>query len=263
MTIAAAGLRKRDPNQDQWGRITQMARKGESLRKVANALAVALGMLLALSPSEALAGADVTSYGERVDLAGAVWVSETETGSTQLEIRVFDLDARSTSTGPINLKDPGIELFYTHRELNPESGEVVETNYEGFSGGAGVTFEFQRSMAGAEASFPLSLAGWQCVHPPAQGVVEEVECHDIGEVYVEGQIVWTGVGPVVRDAGSLRDSEPPSWMFGAHTVIADRKAQAEGTIAGDGLRLVDGTASHAVLLRGRYHEHWTFARMIP
>lgn len=33
MNIAAVGLRKRDPNQDQWGRITQMARKGESFEK--------------------------------------------------------------------------------------------------------------------------------------------------------------------------------------------------------------------------------------
>ena len=233
------------------------------LRKVASTLVVALAMFLALLPSEALAGAEVASYGERVDLAGAVWFSETETGSTQLEIHVFNLDARSKLTGPLNFKDPGIELFYTHRELNPETGEVVETNYEGFSGGAGVAFEFQRSMAGAEISFPLRMAGWRCVHPPAQGIAEEVTCRDIGDVSVEGQIVWTGVGPVFRDADNLRGSEPPSYTFGAHTVIADRSAQAEGTIGGDGFRLVDGTADYAVLLRGKYHEQWTIPRMVP
>ena len=233
------------------------------MRRLVGALVGVLGMLLALWPSSALAGTEITSYGERVDLAGAVWFSETETGSTQLEIHVFNLDARSKLTGPLNFKDPGIEVFYTYRELNPETGELVETNYEGFSGGAGVAFEFQRSMAGAEAIFPLRLAGWQCVHPPAQGIVEEVECHDIGEVYVEGQIVWTGVGPVFRDADNFRGSEPPSYTFGAHTVIADRNAQAEGTIAGDGLQLVDGIASYAVLLRGKYHEQWTIPRMAP
>jgi hypothetical protein len=49
-------------------------------------------------------------------------------------------------------------------------------------------------------------------------------------------------------------SDPPAFVFSGHMVQAVRDAQVTGTIAGPDVALVDGPASFAVLLRGKYHE---------
>ncbi|MDH3303182.1 MAG: hypothetical protein OES24_21985 [Acidimicrobiia bacterium] len=194
------------------------------------------------------------AFGERVDFAGVVWLSETETSTTTLEIRVVNADNRSTDSGPMNYKDPGIVLFYRESETDPVTGEVTQTNYEGFSGGAGATFEFDRSLGGAEATFPLKLYGYRCTNPGPVGIVAEAECVEIGEPTVEVHITWTGVGPISRGAFNDKFSDPPWIVGGAHLVQAVREAEATGTVAGDTLQLADGQATFAVLLRGKYHE---------
>jgi len=212
------------------------------------------------------ASADQSSYAERVDFAGAVWLTEGENTSTLLEIHVFGLDNRSTSTGPMNYKDPGIELFYTHRETDPVTGTVTETSFEGFSGGSGATFDFQRSLAGAEATFPLRLYGWTCTYPDdggAAGITGAVQCEEIGEPTVEAHIVWTGVGPIVRDVFNDRNAAPPWFTSDTHLVQAVREARIEGTIAGGGLELADGSGAYGVLLRGKYHEHLVLPHWLP
>ncbi len=227
------------------------------MRKVATYSSV-LALLLLLQPGAALAEpAERYAYGERVDFAGVVWLVETEDSTTTLEIHVFDRADRSSASGPVNYKDPGIILFYTHRQSDPETGAVTETNYEGFSGGAGATFAFARSLSGAVATFSVQLYGWRCVYPDDGGPVgttPPVECEEIGEPTVEAHIAWTGVGAITREAFNARSSEPPGFLAGSHLVQAVRDAEVRGTVAGDGVQLADGAASFGVLLRGKYHE---------
>lgn len=205
------------------------------------------------------------SYGERVDLAGAVWITETETLFSDLTIRVFDIDDRSTWSGPNNYKSPGIVMFYTSREVDPVTGVITETNYEGFSGSGSNEFSFDRSLAGAQAEFSLNVWGYRCFHEPGepgggpQGILEPPACEDLPEATVSGDIEWTGSGPVIRDVSGLKDTQAPSSMFGVHSVSAARDAIVAGTIAGDGLVLAEGQASGGILLRGKYHEHYVGA----
>lgn len=234
------------------------------MKNVAKTLSILAVFVLALPVPVALAEpSEHFAYAEKVDFAGAIWLSETEHSTTSLEIHVFDRDDRSTDSGPMNYKDPGIVLFYRHRESNPETGAVTETNYEGFSGGTGATFEFDRSLGAAEATFPLQLYGWTCTYPaddgPA-GIAPAVECEDIGEPVVEAHIFWTGVGPITRDVFNNRSSDAPWFMGQSHLVQAIRDATADGTVAGDGLLLADGSATYAVLLRGKYHEQIVMPR---
>lgn len=246
--------------------IRSTAERGSLMRRFAAALVSVLVLSMTLPSVAAADPAQVNAYAERVDFAGAVWFNETQTETYTLEIHVFDLDDRSTEFGPTNFKDPGVELFYTRREMNPATGEVTETDYEGFSGGAGANFRFQRSLDGAMASLPLRVFGWQCIYPPdggAAGISEAIECHDLGETTVDVAIVWTGVGPIVRDRDNSRYAEPSEAMFGAHIVTSLRDARANGTISGGTLQLASGTASYAVLLRGKYHEQWVAPRPTP
>lgn len=206
---------------------------------------------------------DNYSFGERVDLAGAAWITETDASLTDLTIRVFDRAERSTWTGPINYKDPGIILFYVRRVVNPLTGEVVETNYEGIYGGPGSSFEMSPSFAGAEAIFTLDLYGYRCVYPPGdagggpQGIDgSDPECWELSPVTVDGHIEWTGEGPVIRDVFKSGDRRPPLFMFGAHTVSAARNASVAGEIEGGGITFATGPATFGTLLRGKYHEHY-------
>lgn len=235
------------------------------MKKIAQISSILAALILALPIPAALADpAEHHSYAEKVDFAGAVWLTETENSLTSLEIHVFNWDGRSSDSGPMNYKDPGIVLFYRHRESDPETGAVTETNYEGFSGGAGATFEFDRSLAEAEARFPLNLYGWTCTYPaddgPA-GAAAAAECAEIGEPEVEVHIVWAGVGPITRDVFNNRSSEPPWFTFGSHLVEAVRDATVEGSVAGDDLQLADGSAAFGVLLRGKYHEQMVLPRL--
>lgn len=211
-------------------------------------------------------GEDNYSYGERVDLAGAVWITEAENYFSDLTIRVHHLDDRSTWTGPTNHKSPGIVMFYTSREVDPVTGSVTETNYEGFSGSDSNKLSFDRSLAGAKATFSLTVWGYRCVYEAGgpggggpQGILEGPVCEDLPEAIVDGDIEWTGSGPVVRDVSSSTETQPPTSMFGVHSVSALRNATVVGTIAGDGLVLAQGEASSGILLRGKYHEHYVGA----
>lgn len=208
-------------------------------------------------------GADNRSYAEQVEMAAAVWEAETEYSRTSLEVRVFHLDLRSTSTGPIRYKDPGVILFFTHRETDPDTGIRTETSYEGFSGGAGATFDFARSLSGAEATFPLTLWGYRCTYPPDEPQGIQPGCENLDDVEVTAQMSWTGIGEIFRDTNTDRFKETPFALFGRHVLFAVRDAQATANIAGNGLTLADGPASFAVLLRGKYHEHLVMPPVRP
>lgn len=225
--------------------------------------ALALLMLMSSTQVALAEPADRFAYGERVDFAGVVWLTETEHSTTTLEIHLFNRAERSSVSGPVSYKGPGIVLFYTHRESDPETGAVTEINYEGFAGGAGATFVFDRSLSGALATFSLQLYGWTCVYSEGDGpagTAPAVECDEIGEPTVEAQIAWTGVGPIMRQANNARSSEPPSFVAGSHSVLAIRDAEVVGTVAGDGIQLADGAAAFGVLLRGKYHEQMVMPR---
>ncbi|MDH5521498.1 MAG: hypothetical protein OEZ14_13315, partial [Acidimicrobiia bacterium] len=63
------------------------------MRKIATLLtALVVVMLLLPMPAALARSAERFSYGERVDFAGAGWLAETDYSTTNLEIRVFDLD---------------------------------------------------------------------------------------------------------------------------------------------------------------------------
>jgi hypothetical protein len=119
-----------------------------------------------MPPLTTAAGSDSYSFAEKVDPAGAAWVMVTEEVHTDLIIRVFDHDERSTWTGPVHYTHPGIELFYAQRERDPATELVTEVNYEGFSGGANGSFDFHHSPSGAGAGFSLDLYGCRCVYGP-------------------------------------------------------------------------------------------------
>ena len=215
-----------------------------------------------LAPSAAAAEADRYSFADKVDLAGAVWITETETTLSDLTMRIFNLAERTTLSGPINYEDPGIVAFYLFREVDPATGTVTETHYEAFSGGPNSTFRFSPSLKGATATFALSLYGYRCVYEPQdpgepQGILDaDPICEELDRANVSGEIHWTGTGPIFRDATHSRIGEPPLYMFGSHTVFAARNASVVGTIQGDGLDLVHGNATFGTLLRGKYHENF-------
>lgn len=208
-------------------------------------------------------------YAERVDLAGAAWITETANSLTDLTIRISSVAERSLS-GPIRYDNPGIVLFYVHRETDPTTGAVTETNYEGIYGGPDGTLSFKRSFAGASATFSIVLWGYQCQYPPdgdgggPQGITAaEPTCYPLDDVSVDGTIAWTGYGEIWRDTNNTNASDPGLAMWGAHTVEALRNAIATGTIAvrdADGVVLADGHAEVGVLLRGKYHEQSVFPR---
>lgn len=232
---------------------------------LANAMTTAIVTLafLVVGPvADAGAAAERLPYAERVDLAGAAWITETDNSLTDLTIRVTHFAERSLWTGPINYKDPGIVLFYVHRERDPVTGAVTETNYEGFYGGPNASMSFRRSLAGATATFFIELWGYECQYPPndgePQGVLpEQAICTELDSIWVNGSITWTGYGAIWRDANNSKASEPPFAMWGAHSVVASRNAIATGTIASaepNGIVLAQGTTDVGVLLRGKYHE---------
>lgn len=175
----------------------------------------------------------------------------------------------SLFSGPLNYRDPGIVLFYVSRHTDPETGAITETNYEGFSGGPTASLSFRRSLAGAHSAFSIELWGYRCVYPPDPGggpdgiSPTEVTCDDIGSVMVDGEITWTGVGDIFRDATNSRAGEPPLAMWGAHTLVAARDAVAEGVIAGGGTVLARGEAAVGILLRGKHHEQTVIPRPAP
>lgn len=232
--------------------------------QAAVALIVAL-MLVLLLPAPADAQDRNYSYGDHVDLAGAVWITERENSFSDLTIRVYHLRERSTWSGPVNYKDPGIIMFYTKTETDPSTGAVTETNYEAFSGSPDNRLTFRRSLDGASADFTLRVWGYRCVYEAGdpnggpQGISAASACEDLPETLMQGEIEWTGTGTVTRAAIRSRDSAPPSYMFGTHTVSATRAASAEGSIAGEGLTLADGPATFGILLRGKYAEHYVGA----
>lgn len=231
-----------------FGRVARLA--------VVATLAAFLTAMQAPASASPTQGVKPSAFAEHVDMAGAAWVAESDHSSTVLEVRVFHLAQRTTSSGMMRYKDPGVVLFYTHREIDPETGIRTETNYEGFSGGSGATFDFDRSLGGAEATFPLTLWGYRCTYPPGSGEPQDAEptCEDLDDAEVTAQMSWTGVGDIVRNTNSDRYKDTPFVLFGAHTVFAVRDAEATATIAGDGVTLADGPATFAVLLRGKYHE---------
>ena len=221
---------------------------------------------LLLTPAASAASADRHSFADRVDLAGAVWITETDISFSDLTISIFNLSERSTLSGPINYKDPGIVLFYFLREVHPTTGAVTETHYEAFSGGPDSNFRFSPSFEGATATFTLSLYGYQCVYQPQdpgepQGIADsDPICEELDRESVSGDIHWTGTGPIFRDVSHTRFGEPPLYMFGTKTVFAARDASVLGTIQGNGLDLAQGHATFGTLLRGKYHEHFVSPR---
>lgn len=216
----------------------------------------------------AAAAAEQYPFAEKVDLAGAAWITETENSVTDLTVRVAHYAERSLWTGPVRYEDAGVVLFYVHRVRDPESGVITETNYEGFYGGPNASLSFQKSLRGATASFSIELWGYECVSTPGSGEPQGVQptettCEDLDSIWVDAAIAWEGLDEIFRDASNVKVSEPSLAMWGAHTVLASRGAVASGWIGNrtpGGIVLAEGTATVGILLRGKYHEHLVMPR---
>lgn len=226
-------------------------------RRIIRFLAVSAScVVLALSAS-VVTPADAAppsrfARGERVDLALAAWVHETDTSLTDLTLRIFDSAERDSELGPVNYKNPGLILFYVDRHIDQETGIIVETNYEAFSGNEDFPFRFERSLGGAEATFSVPAYGYRCTSQ-VQGI-SEASCVELDPAVIDGHVEWTGDGPVFRDVVNLRENQAPQYMFGSNQVFAARAATANGSVViRDGDALAEGVTDIAVLVRGRYH----------
>lgn len=235
--------------------------------RVIGTLLLALAMLVMASPVAAgEQAADQVGYGEKVDLAWGEWITEDDTLPPDFfHIRVFKSAVRSSGSGRSG--GIGAILFWTQWEFDPETGEIIKTEYEGFGGVR--DFDFQESFAGATADLKVELWGWRCVSPPAQGIVEfseepeGPECEDLPPASIEMQLQWTGVGEIYRSADNFAfNDEVPYFRVHAHQVTALRQAQLTGTFQSDDVVLPfpKGVAEVGMLVRGKYHEQWLWAR---
>lgn len=222
-----------------------------SLRRT---MVVAFALMTILAATVPPASAAPTSYSEKVILAGANWVTEDETTSSDLTIRVYYLSTYSSETGWARYKTPQVTLFYTHEVLDPETNLVTRTEYEGFVGADSTArFVFDPGFESASATVSVPLFGYQCVEGGPAGIVEPV-CHDLEPATVEVALEWTGFGEITVTNDRTKVKDVPT--FGQHTrlSIEERSATVTGTVAGDGLVLADGPGSSAILLVGAYSE---------
>lgn len=166
--------------------------------------------------------------------------------------------------------EPGVVLFYQQLERDPVTGQVTETNYEGFSANSGARFVFNKSLKGASVSMEVPLYGWRCVYTPQDpgephGItqLDEIDddpvCEELDRATVEVDVRWTGVGEIYRDQHRNAFDEGHRTRFHNHAVVAIRDARLTGQVSGSGLELARGDADLGVLLRGKYHEHFTSA----
>lgn len=227
----------------------------ESKRSLVAALILSVSAFLA-QPAQA----GVFTHGEHVDLAGAVWTTQTDHSFSDLTLRIHDLDDRSWDMGPMNSRSPGIIMFYTRQETDPDTGAVTEVNYEAFSGSSENDFSFERSLSGATAHFSLTAWGYQCryqagdPHGGPQGITEGPDCVDLPDLAITGDISWTGVGDIVRTVTNTRGGEAPLAVFGVHSVSAHRTAVVAGSIAADGFTFTTAPTDFGILLRGKLNQ---------
>lgn len=235
-------------------------RRGRSLslqRAMVLTLTALLIMAILTPPARAGddKGAGVLHSGERVNLAGGVWLEETDTTFSELTVRIFDLASHSTWSGNVNYKDPSVVLFYTRRVLDVESNIITRTEYEGFAALPGATFTFQRALKDARADLDVVMYGYECVESAGGGGQGFSDyCYEIDEVTVSVDLTWTGVGDIYRDTFGDSLQGIPGFKFHSRTVEASRLANLTGIVAGDGVVLGEGAADFALLLRGMYQE---------
>jgi hypothetical protein len=205
---------------------------------------------------------------EKVDLAGATWITETDTTFTDVTVGVFDTTehVREQGTEPWSSAGLRFVLFYWHLEYDPATGMVTETNYEGFDPLPGSTFQFDQSLrTGASASGTIQLSGWRCTYPSEGGFAlpdrrtsmadGEATCSSLGSATVDLDLVWVGLGPIDRDVWRTMEGDPSHFRFHAQTVEAVRGADVTGRIGSEDLHLADGPATFGVLLSGAHVEH--------
>lgn len=217
-------------------------------------IAVVAIALMALLAAAAPATAAPSSYSEKVIFAGANWYTEEGNTWSDLTIRVSYLSTYSSETGRAHFKDPGLTLFYTHEELDPETNLVTRTEYEGFVGGdSTATFDFDPDFESAFAEVTVPLWGYQCIEAGPAGIVEP-ECHDLDPATVQVTLEWTGYGEIITTKDKNAVTDIPGFGFHSRVSVQQRAATVTGTVAGDGLVLADGLGTNAILLKGSYSE---------
>jgi hypothetical protein len=216
-----------------------------------------LALVVVAPPARAASEQDTTTsqYREKVKLAGAAWITETETITSDLTIRVFYLSTFSTADGKIRYTDPQVTLFYTHVELDSATNLSTRTEYEGFLATEGSTFAFSDSLDLASASLTVPLYGYQCINEGGPvGIAPEPECYEIEPITVGVDVDWTGIGEIQHDSYGDSVLDIPGFRFRSMTVSDTRGAGVEGLVAGDGVELASGTATVGVLIKGDYRE---------
>jgi hypothetical protein len=230
------------------------------------AAAVSAATLVAAPPAAAAAATSSPhefngGYRQKLDLAGAIWRTETETSTESLELQVFEATEHLLADTPQH-GEPTLALFYEHGEVDHQAGVLIQTSYEGFTG-EDLVFDLDPSLrSGAGVRDTVELAGWQCSYPigdpePGDGPEGEGEpsCVDLPSATVQVDLTWTQTGGIYRDVQRLGVVIPTEFQAHARSVSASSNAVVTGEIAGEGLRLVDGPADFGVLIRGGYLEH--------
>jgi hypothetical protein len=210
-------------------------------------------------------------YREKVDLAGGTWITETDNTFTDVTVRVFDITEQVLPDRPWSPDGPGFVLFYWHLEYDPATGLITETNYEGFRGLPGSTFQFDQSLrSGASASRTAAWSRWRCTYTddgegsangfeppdaPTPMAAEDADCAELGYTTVDVDLEWVGQGPIYRGVSPVLDGDPSEFRFHAQTVEAVRDAALTGRIGGEDVHLADGPATFGILLSGAHLEH--------
>jgi hypothetical protein len=153
---------------------------------------------------------------------------------------------------------------------------VTYTTFDSIPGG----FDFDRSLAGASASFTTVLTdGTLCRYinkgGPPDGITPGVafddeepedDCELLPDLPVTIDLAWIGEGKVDRDTSRFASADPPLARFFGHQVIAVSSASVSGGIRIrvevdelPGSRVPEGPADVGVLLRGNSGEQLVIA----
>lgn len=235
---------------------------------VTSVAALSAAALLAAAPAAAAPAAGSSphefngGYRQKLDLAGAIWRTETETSATSLELVVSERTVQQLR-GAVERSEPALSLFYDHSEVDHAAGVVIQTSYQG-TASDDVAFDLDPSLrSGASVSATVELVGLRCSHPMEdsgagdglEGERSEPVCVDLPGATVQVDLTWTQTGEIARDVERLGGVVPPEFQAHARSVAAVSTAVVTGEVAGGDLTLVDGPADFGILIREGYLEH--------
>jgi hypothetical protein len=226
-------------------------------RRLAASAAVSVVGLLAVTPVSAAPPHEFNGgYRQKLQLAGAIWSTQTETTATSLELQIFERTEQRQGETPV-AEEPALILFYDHSEIDAEAGALVQTSYEGFTGDS-LTFDFDPSLrSGATVRDSVHVHGFRCFYPleEPEGEGSEPSCEGLPSDTLEIDLTWTQTGEIYRDVQRMGHVVPAQFVAHARDVTAASNAVVSGEVVGDHLQLVDGAADYGVLIRGNYQEH--------